>query len=74
MGPDSGMVLSTAIRGRMTPRFFLGGGGGVALVSAFLPRPKRAGRLTGDNHSVMREIDECGCGTPKPEILVHPPL
>ena len=70
MGPDSGMVLSTAIRGRMTPRFW----GGVALVPAFLPRPKRAGRFTGDNHSGMREIDECGCGTPKPEILVHPPL
>ncbi len=34
----------------MTPLFL----GGVALVPAFLPRPKRKGRLKVDNHSGMR--------------------
>ena len=48
-----------AIRVRMAPRF----GGGVALVPAVLPRPKREGRFINDNHSEMRHITESGFAT-----------
>ena len=59
-----------AIRVRMAPHFFWGG----ALVPAFFPRSTRAGRFTGDNHSGMREIEECGCVTPVPRFMLPPPV
>ena len=69
MRSKSGMLQMPAFRDRMPP-----GLGGVALVPVFLPRPKREGRFKGDNHSGMSHIDECGCGRPKPKIVLHPPL
>ena len=59
-----------SVRDRMTPLFL----GGVAHVTAFLPRPKRAGRFKADNHSELRQIDECGRGRPERKVVLHPPL
>ena len=63
------MPLSGAIQGHMPPRFL----GGVALVPAFLPRRKRAGRFKGDNHSGMREIGESGFAAFLVRIMPYPP-
>ena len=59
MEPDSGPGHRATTPGHMPPRFFFGGGG-VAHVPAFLPRPKRPGRFKVANHSGMREIEESG--------------
>ena len=33
----------------------------------------REGGLKLANHSEMSQIDECGCGRPKPKTMLHPP-
>ena len=59
-----------SIRVRMTPLFW---GGGRSRPSQHAALGTHAGLFKFTNHSGMSQIDEYGCGTPKPKLMPHPP-
>ena len=70
MRSKSALHKRIAFRDRMTPHF----GGGALSSRHHAALGTRDGALKLANHSEMSQIDECGCGRPKPKTMLHPPL
>ena len=71
MGPDSGVELSAATQGHMTPHFF---GGSLSSFQFFLDRPNGAWLIVDKLHKNDRDIEIWKCHTVGWNLGTTPPL